>query len=212
MRSAEATRLDRIFFRVPLSLSPLVASWLRPVRLRPTSLRLRSPLTLRLQRAWIWWRRLRRRRCLYTPSPDEPPATGVEGNATPCSPRRAAWSKASGGAYIASFGRWPLWIHSPIAMPRSKLTARSSFAPSLLLCSYGTEDALFSDEAHCAVTDFFALLGLQTKPSKAHAPAKEHVVQGVDLSLEPENCGHCEAPGPHLGSNRRGLAVRPAFA
>ena len=37
-----------------------------------------------------------------------------------------------------------------------------------------------------AVADFFALLGLQTKPSKAQAPAKRHVVQGVELSIRPE--------------------------
>ena len=40
--------------------------------------------------------------------------------------------------------------------------------------------------AHHAVADFFALLGLQTKPSKAQAPATRHVVQGVDLSIRPD--------------------------
>ncbi|OLQ06495.1 Glycine cleavage system H protein, mitochondrial [Symbiodinium microadriaticum] len=50
----------------------------------------------------------------------------------------------------------------------------------------GVDAADLADSAHHAVADFFALLGLQTKPSKAQAPAKRHVVQGVELSIRPE--------------------------
>ena len=50
----------------------------------------------------------------------------------------------------------------------------------------GVDSADLADSAHHAVADFFALLGLQTKPSKAQAPAKRHVVQGVELSIRPE--------------------------
>ena len=41
---------------------------------------------------------------------------------------------------------------------------------------------------------------MPTSLCSASRPAKEHVVQGVDLSLNPRwsYCGHCEAPGPHL--------------
>ena len=47
-------------------------------------------------------------------------------------------------------------------------------------------------------------------------PAKEHVVQGVDLSLNPRwsYCGHCEAPGPHLdiaSGNRTWLRAWPGY-
>ena len=48
----------------------------------------------------------------------------------------------------------------------------------------GVDSADLADSAHHAVADFFALLGLQTKPSKAQAPAKRHV--GVELSVRPE--------------------------
>ncbi|CAE7450545.1 PUB3, partial [Symbiodinium sp. KB8] len=50
----------------------------------------------------------------------------------------------------------------------------------------GVDAADLADSAHHAVADFFALLGLQTKPSKAQAPAKRHVVQGVELSIGPD--------------------------
>ncbi|CAE7390686.1 PUB3, partial [Symbiodinium microadriaticum] len=43
-----------------------------------------------------------------------------------------------------------------------------------------------AESAHHAVAEFFFLLGLQTKPSKAQEPATRHVVQGVDLSIRPE--------------------------
>ena len=50
----------------------------------------------------------------------------------------------------------------------------------------GVDAGDVADSAHYAVADFFALLGLQTKPSKAQAPAKNHVVQGVELAIRPE--------------------------
>ena len=50
----------------------------------------------------------------------------------------------------------------------------------------GVDAGDVADSAHHAVADFFALLGLQTKPSKAQAPAKNHVVQGVELAIRPE--------------------------
>ena len=50
----------------------------------------------------------------------------------------------------------------------------------------GVDAGDVADSAHYAVADFFALLGLQTKPSKAQAPARNHVVQGVELAIRPE--------------------------
>ena len=50
----------------------------------------------------------------------------------------------------------------------------------------GVDSSDTAASAHHAVADFFALLGLQTKPSKAQVPATRHVVQGVDLSIRPE--------------------------
>ena len=47
------------------------------------------------------------------------------------------------------------------------------------------EDVPFAHEAQLATTHFFVLLGLQTKPSKAQAPVKEHVVQGVEVAPRP---------------------------
>ena len=40
--------------------------------------------------------------------------------------------------------------------------------------------------AFYALADLFQELGLQTKPSKAQAPAARHVVQGVEMSIEPD--------------------------
>ena len=46
----------------------------------------------------------------------------------------------------------------------------------------GTEDEPVADSAHCALADFLALLGLQTKRSKAQAPTRNHMVQnGVQV-------------------------------
>ena len=50
----------------------------------------------------------------------------------------------------------------------------------------GADDNHTAESAHNAVAEFFAALGLQTKPSKAQAPDKEHVVQGVQLHIGAE--------------------------
>ncbi|CAE7346915.1 PUB3, partial [Symbiodinium sp. CCMP2456] len=50
----------------------------------------------------------------------------------------------------------------------------------------GADDNHTADSAHYAVAELFAALGLQTKPSKAQTPDKEHIVQGVQLHIGAE--------------------------
>ena len=47
----------------------------------------------------------------------------------------------------------------------------------------GVDATDLADSAFYGFADFFLLMGLKTKPSKAQEPGRSHVVQGVQLSL-----------------------------
>ncbi|CAE7420961.1 PUB3 [Symbiodinium microadriaticum] len=106
------------------------------------------------------------------------------------------------GAFLPSASGVTLWFHFAMCFGAAASVwnfNRAADAVQMLLRSLllvllghfvddfnGVDAADLADSAHHAVADFFALLGLQTKPSKAQAPAKRHVVQGVELSIRPE--------------------------
>ena len=116
-------------------------------------------------------------------------------------------SPMGGGTFLPSAAGVTLWFHFAMCFGAAASVwnfNRAADAVQMLLRALllvllghfvddfnGVDAGDVADSAHYAVADFFALLGLQTKPSKAQAPAKNHVVQGVELAIRPEGVELC---------------------
>ena len=60
-----------------------------------------------------------------------------------------------------------------------------------------------AEGAFDGMAEFLDLVGLQTKPSKAQKPAKEHIIQGVLVAIRPATAWSC---GPPRRGSRRSRA------